>query len=208
MCIFILIISKGVIYISEENVKSILELIEDLVLNSPKIPVFNKLIIDEDKLFGLLDELNKNLPAEMTESKLIVENKERILAEADQKYAELLNSAESKSNEILSSSELKSKELVSNAEIRSKDLLTQAEIKSKDLVVSAETKAKLLVSESEIIKKALVEVNSIKYEATKEIDSKNNEVYGYAETVLEKLEEQLSDAISVIRNGRESLSQS
>lgn len=196
------------IYISEENVKSILELIEDLVLNSPKIPVFNKLIIDEDKLFGLLDELNKNLPAEMTESKLIVENKERILAEADQKYAELLNSAESKSNEILSSSELKSKELVSNAEIRSKDLLTQAEIKSKDLVVSAETKAKLLVSESEIIKKALVEVNSIKYEATKEIDSKNNEVYGYAETVLEKLEEQLSDAISVIRNGRESLSQS
>jgi cell division septum initiation protein DivIVA len=208
LCIFILIISKGVIYISEENVKSILELIEDLVLNSPKIPVFNKLIIDEDKLFGLLDELNKNLPAEMTESKLIVENKERILAEADQKYAELLNSAESKSNEILSSSELKSKELVSNAEIRSKDLLTQAEIKSKDLVVSAETKAKLLVSESEIIKKALVEVNSIKYEATKEIDSKNNEVYGYAETVLEKLEEQLSDAISVIRNGRESLSQS
>ncbi len=208
MCIFILIISKGVIYISEENVKSILELIEDLVLNSPKIPVFNKLIIDEDKLFGLLDELNKNLPAEMTESKLIVENKERILAEADQKYAELLNSAESKSNEILSSSELTSKELVSNAEIRSKDLLTQAEIKSKDLVVSAETKAKLLVSESEIIKKALVEVNSIKYEATKEIDSKNNEVYGYAETVLEKLEEQLSDAISVIRNGRESLSQS
>lgn len=194
------------IHISEENVKSILELIEDLVLNSPKIPVLNKLIIDEDKLFSLLDELNKNLPAEMTESRLIVENKERILAEADQKYAETLNNAEAKANDILNSSEVKSKELITKAETQSKDLLLAAESKSKELVNSAETKAKLLVSESEIIKKALVEVNELKFEATKEIDSKNNEVYGYAENVLEKLEEQLSDAISVIRNGRESLS--
>lgn len=183
--------------ISEENVKSILELIEDLVLNSPKIPVLNKLIIDEDKLFSLLDELNKNLPAEMSESKVIVQNRDRIMSEAEQKSTEMISSAERKANEFLSTSESKSKELMSNAESKAKEVLS-----------IAETKAKLLVSESEVIKKALIEVNNLKFEATKEIDNKNNEVYGYAENVLEKLENQLADAISVVKNGRESLSQS
>lgn len=192
---FYINISKGVIHISEENVKSILEMIEDLVLNSPKIPVLNKLIIDEDKLFSLLDELNKNLPAEMSESKVIVQNKDRIMAEAEQKSGEMVTSAEKKANEFLSTSESKSKELMANAEA-----------KAKEVVSIAETKAKLLVSESEVIKKALVEVNNLKFEATKEIDNKNNEVYGYAENVLEKLEKQLSDAISVVKNGRASLS--
>lgn len=185
------------IYISEENVKSILELIEDLVLNSPKIPILNKLIIDEDKLFSLLDELNKNLPAEMSESKIIVDNKERILAEANEKSVEILTSAENKASEVLSASEQKANEM-----------LTLSETKSKELITTAESKAKILISESEVIKKALVEVNTIKTEATKEIENKNNEVYGYAESVLEKLEEQLSTAITVIKNGRESLSQS
>lgn len=183
------------INISEENVKSILELIEELVLNSPKIPILNKLIIDEDKLFSLLDELNKNLPAEMSEAKVIMENKDKLISEATEK-----------SHEIISTSEAKASEMISSAELKANEMITKSETKSNEMINSAQMKAKLLVSESEVIKKALVEVNTLKTEATKEIESKNNEVYGYAESILENLEGQLSTAISVIRNGRESLS--
>lgn len=194
------------INISEENVKSILELIEELVLNSPKIPILNKLIIDEDKLFSLLDELNKNLPAEMSEAKVIMENKEKLIAEANEKYSEILSESENKASEILTVAETKSSSIVSIAENKANQMLALAEKKSKELVDTAQLKAKILVSESEVIKTALVEVNTLKFEAKKEIELKNNEVYGYAESVLENLESQLSSTITVIRNGMESLS--
>jgi len=195
-----------VINISEENVKSILELIEELVLNSPKIPILNKLIIDEDKLFSLLDELNKNLPAEMSEAKVIVENKERLIIEANEKYDEIINDSEKKAQDILQVAESKSSNMVTIAESKANQMLNLSEKKSKELVESAQMRAKLMISDSEVLKKALVEANNIKSEAKKEIDLKNNEVYSYAESVLENLEGQLSSTINVIRNGRESLS--
>ena len=96
--------------------------------------------------------------------------------------------------------------MVTTAENKANQMLSLSEKKSKELVDTAQMKAKILVSESEIIKTALVEVNSLKSDAKKEIELKNNEVYGYAESVLENLENQLSSTISVIRNGIESLS--
>jgi hypothetical protein len=107
-----------VIVISEENVKSILDLIEDLVLNSPKIPIFNKLIIDEDKLFSLLDSLRQQLPKEMSEAQSIVMNRDKLLSDAN-----------NRAKEMISTAEMRAKVLVSNNEIVKKSLLEAESLK-------------------------------------------------------------------------------
>jgi hypothetical protein len=152
-----------VIIISEDNVKSILDIIEDLVLNSPKIPIFNKLIIDEDKLFSLLDSLRQQLPKEMNEARSIVQNRDKILLEANNR----------------------AKEMISNAE----------------------TRAKVLVSNNEIVKKSLLEAESLKYEVNRELEKNQEEADKYADQVLEHLEGRITNALSVIKNGRDKLSQ-
>ncbi len=106
------------IYISEENVKSILDTIEDLVLNSPKIPIFNRLLIDEDKLFSLLDNLRQNLPKEMKEAQTIVINKDKIIADAN-----------SRAKEMVADAEVRAKLLVSNNEIVKKSKLEAESLK-------------------------------------------------------------------------------
>lgn len=108
----------SVIVISEENVKAILDSIEDLVLNSPKIPIFNKLIIDEDKLFSLLDSLRQQLPKEMNEAQTIVMNRDKLLSDAN-----------NRAKEMISTAELRAKVLVSNNEIVKKSLLEAETLK-------------------------------------------------------------------------------
>lgn len=174
------------ISISEENVKSILEMIEDLVLNSAKIPILNKLIIDEDKLFGLLDELTKNLPVEMSESIEIVQNKERIMFEANSRATELVSNAEMKASVLVSNSEVLKKALL---EVENLKREFNREVEQKQLQVNAE------------IQQKQIQVNE-------EIKLKTGEVDKYADSILENLENQITNAITVIRNGKERLSQS
>jgi hypothetical protein len=152
-----------VIKISEDNVKSILDMIEDLVLNSPKIPIFNKLIIDEDKLFSMLDTLRQKLPKEMNEAQSIVQNREQILSEANNR--------------------------------------------AKEMVTTAELRAKVLVSNNEIVKKSILEAETVKYEVKREMEKNQEEADKYADQVLEHLEGRISNALSIIKNGRDKLSQ-
>jgi hypothetical protein len=100
-----------VIVISEENVKTILDTIEDLVLNSPKIPIFNKLILDEDKLFSLLDTLRQQLPKEMSEAQTIVMNRDKLLLEANNRAKEMIAAAEQRAKVLVSNNEIVKKSL-------------------------------------------------------------------------------------------------
>lgn len=185
------------ILISEENVKSILDMIEDLVLNSAKIPILNKLIIDEDKLFGLLDELSKNLPQEMSESIEIVENKERILSEADNRAQEMVSSAEMRAKVLVSESEVLKKALLESNNLKH-------EINKQMDLAKNQVNMEISLAKTEANK----EIDIAKSEANKDRELKGNEVNKYADSMLENLENQLTNAISVLRNGRNSLTQS
>lgn len=94
------------ITISEENIKSILDSIEELVLSSPKVPIFNRLIIDEDKLFTLLDDLQQQLPKEIAEAHNIVMSRDRILADANNRARDMIASAENRAKSLISNSEI------------------------------------------------------------------------------------------------------
>ena len=213
----------------EENVKHLLELIEELVLDSTKIPILNKLIIDEEKLFALLDGLSKNLPAEMDESKEIVKNKNRILQETQVRATEMLQGAEAKAREMLEISQskaremleasqakaremlegaqTKAKELVESAELKSKETIENAESQAKELLANAEIRSQILMNENEILKRVQVESDSLRMEARANFEKSKDDSDSYADSVLGHLEDKLSKTLVVIRNGREKISQ-
>ena len=78
----------------EKDVKAVMDAIEELVLNSPKIPITNKLMVDEEKLFDLLDNLRQKLPIEMSEAKTIVKNKTKVMADASKQAQDIINQAQ------------------------------------------------------------------------------------------------------------------
>lgn len=190
----------------EQNVKQILEHIEELVLDSTKIPIVNKLIIDEDKLFSLLDALSKTLPLEMDESKEIVKNKDTLLAEAKARALELLQTSEARAREMLQTSEFKSKEMLTYAETKAKELRESSEKESKEKLEYAESQSALILSEDETLKRVQQEVENLKKESLESYNKTKDDSDNYAEYILDTLETKLSRTLGLIRSGREKIS--
>lgn len=190
----------------EQNVKQILEHIEELVLDSTKIPIVNKLIIDEDKLFSLLDALSKTLPLEMDESKEIVKNKDTLLAEAKARALELLQTSEARAREMLQTSEFKSKEMLTYAETKSKELKESSEKESREKLEYAESQSALILSEDETLKRVQQEVENLRRESLESYNKTKDDSDNYAEYILDTLETKLSRTLSLIRSGREKIS--
>lgn len=108
-----------------EDVKTILESIEELALNSSKIPIINKLLLDEERFFALLDILNKNLPEEITQSKEIVFSRDRILNDAKLREKELIETAEARASLMTSEHEV-----IKKASVTADAIIKQAEEKA------------------------------------------------------------------------------
>lgn len=90
----------------ENNINSILDSIDEVVLSGTKIPIINKSFIDEDKLFNLLDTLRQNLPDSIEQSEKIVANKDKILEEATNRAKDMLSSAEERAKLLLDNNEI------------------------------------------------------------------------------------------------------
>lgn len=189
----------------EQNVKQILEHIEELVLDSTKIPIVNKLIIDEDKLFSLLDALSKTLPLEMDESKEIVKNKDALLSEAKSRAMELLQTSEARAREMLQTSELKSKEMLTYAETKSKELRESSEKESREKLEYAESQSALILSEDETLKRVQQEVDNLRKESLESYNKTKNDSDNYAEYILDTLDSKLSHTLTLIRSGKEKI---
>lgn len=69
------------------SLEKILEEMENLLLDAPRVPLTNKRVIEEDDLARLIDELREEMPSEIMESTRIMQERQRILDDA-QKQAE------------------------------------------------------------------------------------------------------------------------
>ncbi|MBC7543116.1 MAG: hypothetical protein H7338_10330 [Candidatus Sericytochromatia bacterium] len=88
------------------QINALLDKIERLVLNSAKLPLVNRVMVDEDKLFDLLDGLRQQLPAEIEQAKQVVAHKSAIMAEAQRRAEQIITTAEKKARGLISENEV------------------------------------------------------------------------------------------------------
>ena len=69
------------------NSDKLLEDLESLVLNASKMPFTNKKMIEEEELLQIIDDLKASMPAELDESKKVLAEKDKIIADA-QRHAD------------------------------------------------------------------------------------------------------------------------
>jgi regulator of protease activity HflC (stomatin/prohibitin superfamily) len=80
--------------------------LEDLILNCPKVPLTNKIIIDEDRLIDLIDNIRQELPVEFREAQELVLKREAILTEAQKEAEGLKGNAEKERMKLVSETEI------------------------------------------------------------------------------------------------------
>jgi F0F1-type ATP synthase membrane subunit b/b' len=118
--------------------------LENLVTSSPKMPFTNQLLIKEHDMLALLDQMRASIPDEVKQARRLVQEKERILAQAQTEASELLAQARAEAERTLGR-----EGLMRIAEERSQEVLRQANERARQMVLQAEDRTEALKAEAD-----------------------------------------------------------
>ena len=78
----------------DDTVLKLLEELEQVVDEGRSSPFSNKVQVDKDEIFEIIDEIKMKLPNEIKQSKWVIEERNKILVDAQKEADELLKEAE------------------------------------------------------------------------------------------------------------------
>lgn len=120
-------------------VKDILDAIENLVVDSRRMPLMNKSLIDETDLIHLVDELRQELPLELQRAEKIMQDKDKILADAKDEANHVVEQAKEYALKLTDENEI-----VVQAQEKAKTIMQQTQDQEKEIMSKTMTNAKQL----------------------------------------------------------------
>jgi cell division septum initiation protein DivIVA len=181
--------SPGDIDIQQE-----LNKLEELILASPRVPFSGRTLVDEDQLLDQLDAIRLNLPPAFRQAVQILQQRNTLLAEAERYAQDLIAAAEQQAAQMLD--ELG---IVRQAEQMAQQLKTQAQQDCDSL------RTQVMGDIEQMQLQAQREWEALRQKALDEQDMIQQEADGYADQVLSNVEQQLSQMLRIIQNGRSHL---
>lgn len=168
------------------DVIKLLEYLQEIIESSSKVPVTGKIIMDKKEILDVVEQIMNSLPDEFKKAQWVVEEKERILSEANQQ-ADLI---------------IKEKLDMVKRQISNHDVLKEAQIRAQEIINSAQRDAKemrngsrdyadelLNTVEKEIDEKGSLMVQSVQLEVQKFVESLSKEVSVSTTTLRENIKE-------------------
>ncbi len=110
--------------------------LENLLASSPKMPLFNQLLVKESEILNIIEQMRTSIPDEIKLARRIIQEKERILAQAQADASTLLARAREESERAI-----KREGLLQAAGERSQELVREAEAHAERLKVEADAYA-------------------------------------------------------------------
>lgn len=160
------------------------ERMEDLVLSGMGVPFTPLTIVNSEKLLPQLDRIRESMPEEVRNAKRILDQREEIIIEAQQRANQLMMDSKKQADQLLSESELLKAVHEEAVRIR-QQILTEIDT---------------------IHKKAFEEAEAMKAKAQEEARLVREGADQYAESVLASLDKSLAQVHEEVRNGRQHLS--
>ena len=123
----------------------LLDRLENLIASSRKMPLTNQLLLKEADILSIIDEMRSTIPNEIQQARRIVQDKERILAQANAEASNIVSRGRAELERamnregLLRAAEGRSQELIRQAEEQAQELVRQAKRHSEHLQNDADT---------------------------------------------------------------------
>lgn len=160
-----------------------LKQLEALLLNGVKVPLTELVLLDQEQLLDKVDVIKTKLPAIFAHTQDILSNKREIIEEAESYARNLVASAENHANQILGKS----------------SLVREAELEASKIMFRVHKECE------QIKQKTQAEMAQLRAETLAECQEIQTGSDDYADAVLGNLEQELSNILTVVRNGRQNL---
>ena len=146
-----------------DAVLKLLEELEDILDQSRAVPFSNKVAIDKDGFYDIIAQIRLRLPNDIKQSKFIVQERNKILLDAQKEAEELINSAQDKVAKLVDEHEIAkqayehSAQIVDNAKKTAKEMRIGATEYADEVLALAESRLKKMMEE---LRNESVEIDS------------------------------------------------
>ena len=88
---------------NDQHIEDIISALYDMIQDARALPLgADKCILERDKVLDMLDEIIAQLPAELKQSRTIVESRNEIIGQARREAETIVRTAQAKANELVS----------------------------------------------------------------------------------------------------------
>ncbi len=121
--------------------------LENLIASSRRMPLVNQIIVKEADILSIIDQLRTSVPEEIKQARRVIQEKERILGQANADATALLTRAREESERVMNregllrAAEERSQELVRRASEHAHNVVRQAEEHTEQLQAEADSYA-------------------------------------------------------------------
>ena len=119
--------------------------LENLIASSRRMPLMNQVLVKEADISNIIDSMRTAIPDEIRQARRIIQEKERIIAQAQAEASTLLTRAREETERamnregLLRAAEERSQEMVRNAEGRSQEMVRRAEAETEQMKTEADS---------------------------------------------------------------------
>lgn len=165
-----------------------------MILDSPRIPLSRRTVVDEEMLLDQLDLVRLNLPAAFQEAAEVALHREEVITEAEQIAQQIIASAEQRAAQILNEMDI-----VRIAEQEAQQIRQQVQRDCEML------QQQVLNDIDQLRRRAQQELEEMQRQALADCEDIQRGADVYADRVLSDLETQFNDMMRIVRNGRQQI---
>ena len=160
---------------SEQHIEDVITALYDLIQDAKSLPLAaDKCIVERDKVLDMLDEIIAQLPAELKQSRTIVESRNELIGQARRESESLIRQAQEKANHLVAQ-----ESIYQEAKRQCQEMVLQTQIRMAELrKVSNDYMDDALSRTEEAIAQSLAEVRDTrsKFKALAEAQEKKSGV--------------------------------
>jgi len=136
-----------------DAILKLLEELEDIAENSHPLPFTNKITIDRDELYEIINEIRERLPGEIKQSKFIVSERKRIIDDANKEAEDIVATTNEKVARLVEDHEItkqayeQAARIVDNAKQSAKEMRIGATEYADEVLALAESRLKKMMEE-------------------------------------------------------------
>lgn len=127
------------------DVLALIDKLDDLVHNARTVPFSDKVAIEREEIYELLDQMRSTIPEEIKQSRWIVKERQEMLAEAKREADRLVADAREKA-----AHEASEQEIVKRSEREAAQVLEEARVREREVRLGAEDYADEVLSTLEV----------------------------------------------------------
>jgi vacuolar-type H+-ATPase subunit H len=178
------------------DIQQELNALEEMILDSPRLPLTGKTFIDEEQLLDQLDLIRLNLPGAFQMAQEVLNRREEVVLEAENYGRQLIAGAEARALDL--TDELG---IVRQAEMEAKQIRQQVQQECEVL------REQVLAEVEQIRENAKQDLEIMRRTAIAESEEIQRGADEYADKVLQDMEMRLNEMMRIVRNGRNQLGQ-